>query len=629
MRSSKRGSSFFVPLILVGAFLNMGDDCDPGPAKCQGKPVTHTFSTSGIATHDDDVILVTAGDVYVYALEGDDTVCVITNQPGVTVLGGLGNDEIHGGGGDDVLDGEAGNDLLVGGGGADLLYGGTGADTLEGGGGDDLLDGEGGDDWLVGGAGFDLLYGGTEADTLEGGDDDDYLMGGAGDDKLWGEDGNDRLWGEAGSNELYGGAGDDTLLVGDENWVLDGGPGSDVGHLCSFAKTFPVGVESFVRDTQCVMESEDVFSARLEVSMCDSSVNGAENHEGFMISLNGEEPETQFLGDHPASPFFPSGSTHVYDFLVAGELRDIGEISIRSRAPDDAFCLSRVRLGVNHFTASTTTAWKWLFDTGPMPNPVEADATLTYSLSDLRSNANWKRSNFVPLLLIAATGLDYVTLERLLESLIDPAIQGLAGWGGQRVSAEQGFGDEFGASTSDACNAETDPLVCVLDWSDPDEVCNAFPENMMCTADCNAYPDQWVCGWDWEALGLPMSPCVWRSGVCQFPSHADIFVNLHQSPVGFIDVRFLLKVSCSTDDNQFIIEPDKISVDVEGIIFRGHFIERRLLPVLQGMVSDFSQTVKVPGSDTCESFDPHFDRCGLWLGAGNQTRPGLPNSECP
>ena len=124
---------------------------------------------------------------------------------------------------------------------------------------------------------------------------------------------------------------------------------------------------------------------------------------------------------------------------------------------------------------------------------------------------------------IVSTGLDYETLERLLEGLIDQALQGQAvewddpGLGGELVSAVQGYGDGVGASTADACNAETNPLVCELDWSDPDEVCNAYPDNMWCTTNCNAYPDAWVCTWDWEALGLPASPCVWRSGVCQFP----------------------------------------------------------------------------------------------------------------
>lgn len=378
----------------------------------------------------------------------------------------------------------------------------------------------------------------------------------------------------------------------------------------------------------CAIESENLFSARLEVSMCQTA--GAESYGPLVVSLN--EGENRFLGDVNANPRFAKGSTHVYDVLIPGELRKIEKLAIRSESTNDEFCLSRVRLGVNHFTDTEGTAeWNWLFDTGPVPAQVNAGATLTYSFADLRANINWRHSNFTPIETIIGTGLDYKTLARMLETLIDGALQGQSvRWednpgGGELVSAEQGYGDHVGASEGDdACNIDPQET-CGLDWSDPEAVCNVFPENMYCEADCDAYPDQWVCQWDWEGIGLNNTkPCAWRSGTCQFPSHADVHLDLEKSPHDLpkdaVHVSFMLKVSCSIDDNQLQLQPDGFHVNTGGF-FGGALWERKVGDSIRGMAASFSQAVELPEDYTCAHFDPHFDRCGLWMGLFDGTRP--------
>ena len=94
--------------------------------KCQGKSVTHTFATSAIATNGDDVVLVTAGHVNIFASGGDDTACVRPanlarrSTPAPTTM------LVHAGAGGDILEGEGGDDTLVGGAGVDMIYGGEG-----------------------------------------------------------------------------------------------------------------------------------------------------------------------------------------------------------------------------------------------------------------------------------------------------------------------------------------------------------------------------------------------------------------------------------------------------------------------------------------------------------------------
>ena len=641
-------SPFFLPLVLVAAFLNIGGGSGGGQLRCQGKVVTHTFDTSAIATNGDDVILVIVGNVNIFASGGNDTVCVITDAPGVTVYGGPGDDEIHAGGGGNVLRGEGGDDWLVGGTGVDLLYGGIDDDILEGGDNIDYLLGDEGNDQLYGGDDDDYLDGGAGQDALRGEGGDDLLDAGHADEVLdWldGGAGDDRLYGDLGPDVLIGGDGNDELLSGDENGILVGGSGTDTGYPCSISSTSISEVESVRYTDHCPMESEDVFSARLEIRMCGSSVSGWANEGALMISLNGEE--VRFLGDYPASPWFPIGSTHVYDFLVAGELRDISEISIRSQATNDAFCLSRVRLGDNHFTDSSTTPWKWLFDTGYVETRVEEGATLTYSFSDLRSDTDWRRSNFMPFVDgtlvgntgIDRTGLDYETLERLLEGLIDDAIRERddiawqdPGIGGELVSANEGMGDSFG-NTTDACNNEATEEDCTYDESDIDQVCARYPDMDLCTTDCNLHPYAWICSFDWEDdVFHPINPCIWRAGMCQFPNHADVRVILQKKRFearDAIDVTLLLKVACQ--DNQLKIEPDKFHVNAQGLA-GGNVAERRVRNAIAGIAAGFTLMVPLPNGHTCATLDPDFDHCGLWLGVLQLPRPDanplIPFNQC-
>ncbi|MDP1751051.1 MAG: Calx-beta domain-containing protein, partial [Reyranella sp.] len=170
---------------------------------------------------------------------GADTFNAATQTGGVYIYGMEGDDTLTGSAFGDYLDGGNGNDTLAGGGGDDLLVGNGGTDILRGQGGDDYLIELGGDSQIDGGAGFDslfvwsdtgvtlnlttasiewvqgsvlgddnlnaagntvntFLYGWGGNDTLTAGSADDYIAGGAGDDILTGGAGNDTLIGETG-----------------------------------------------------------------------------------------------------------------------------------------------------------------------------------------------------------------------------------------------------------------------------------------------------------------------------------------------------------------------------------------------------------------------------------------------
>ncbi len=180
---------FILPLILAGAYLNMGQSsCGGGnnTLKCQGVPVTHTFDAQDGSTQSgtsgDDVILVLAGPATILAGAGDDLVCVIGPQDDIQVYGGSGDDQIWGGPGSGLLNGGSGDDALRGEGGDDVLDAGNSGEAL---------------DWLDGGPGDDVLYGDGGVDVLIGGD------------------GNDAFW------------------SGDEGTILDGGAGYDTAFLCA------------------------------------------------------------------------------------------------------------------------------------------------------------------------------------------------------------------------------------------------------------------------------------------------------------------------------------------------------------------------------------------------------------
>jgi len=628
-------TALLLPLILAAAYLNMGQsDCGGGDntPTCQGKPVTHSFTTSGVATWGDDVILVLENDVAIDARDGDDTVCVLGGLTGVIVFAGKGNDELHASSGGSTFYGEEGNDTLIGGTGNDYLYGNDGDDVIEGGDGNDWIDGGNHDDLLKGGAGGDNILGRDGVDNIQGGDGDDNLVGEGGNDFILGGAGDDLINGGEGGNIMFAEEGNDILYAGDEGSTLDGGLGFDVAYPCWLDGTGISGVESVQYDGHCPIESQGVLSARLEIWMCNS-VSDAESYGALMISLNGEQEEKRFIGDYPSSPWFPSGSRHVYDFLIGGELNDIQSISIRSQANNDPFCISRLRLGVNHFTEGTA-ARRWLFDTGPIQKQVQAGATLTYSFAELRSDTDWRQANFMPLYEIFGneginnTGLDYETLERLVKGVVEEGIRGNGriAWDNadvdELVSAEQGYGDDVGPSTADACNDNQNQATCELDWADFDEV-------------CTVYPDLWVCetcsipgACNWEEGTWPINPCTWRQGSCRFPNHADIHVHLQKARFEArdeIDVSLVLKTVCQ--DNTLLVEPDKFHVDAQGL-FGGYFAEIVVLQEIGGVAAAIKQMLELPEPLDCGDIDPQFDECGFWLGLWSDPRPD-PDSPDP
>lgn len=209
---------------------------------CHGLPVTMEVTfLSGVveATPGDDVMLVTptsgdaGGDVpgplalSVFAMGGDDTVCVVSG--GAAVFGGPGNDTIDTTRGGGLLDGGPGDDILLDGRSSGMLVGDSGNDRLSGGAGRDILregTGTSGDDIVDGGLGLDTLafqdldhgvtirtksgkgtgFGNDTISGIErwsGTEYDDTLIGTSGDDSLWGGDG--------GADHLVGGRGADVL----------------------------------------------------------------------------------------------------------------------------------------------------------------------------------------------------------------------------------------------------------------------------------------------------------------------------------------------------------------------------------------------------------------------------------
>jgi Ca2+-binding RTX toxin-like protein len=140
-------------------------------------------------TEGPDTFFVTAGDVHLRALGGDDAAFVRVADSELV---------------DEQLDMGAGNDSV-------WLWGVRGGVDL--GSGNDRFDG-------VFGRGAQVVHGGAGADVIRGG---------YGDDRLFGGSGNDQLRGVGGANRLVGGAGDDLVAGRDSGkpQLLDGGPGRD------------------------------------------------------------------------------------------------------------------------------------------------------------------------------------------------------------------------------------------------------------------------------------------------------------------------------------------------------------------------------------------------------------------
>ena len=150
-------------------------------------------------------------NIVINGLNGNDTITVTGNFPGVAINGGAGADTIYGGPKADALYGGGGHDLIVGGPGNDLLRGGDGNDTVLGQGGSDRILGDAGADILNGGVQSDRISGGPNGDHLIGATEDDFLMGDSGNDIVSGAGGKDRMEGGSGSDTFYGGQGNDSV----------------------------------------------------------------------------------------------------------------------------------------------------------------------------------------------------------------------------------------------------------------------------------------------------------------------------------------------------------------------------------------------------------------------------------
>ena len=81
----------------------------------------------------DDIVLIGAGVVGVYADGGNGNDKIVGGDGPDTFLGAAGKDQIYGGGGNDRINGAGGNDKVFGEVGGDRFYGGAGDDYLDGG----------------------------------------------------------------------------------------------------------------------------------------------------------------------------------------------------------------------------------------------------------------------------------------------------------------------------------------------------------------------------------------------------------------------------------------------------------------------------------------------------------------
>lgn len=127
--------------------------------------------------------------------------------------------------------------------GPDRIVGTPGPDVIAALGGTDVVRSRGGDDLVCGGAGDDVLDGQGGADTVEGGPGRDSLVSFKGADVLRGGAGGDRIEGLSSmASRVVGGRGGDFLFLAVTDrpgYVLDGGPGQDIGDLrLALAATF-------------------------------------------------------------------------------------------------------------------------------------------------------------------------------------------------------------------------------------------------------------------------------------------------------------------------------------------------------------------------------------------------------
>lgn len=258
-----------------------------------------SYSGTGGARSNVDLIYAGTGDDVVYSKTGNDT-----------VYGQAGNDYVDGGSGNDSLDGGAGNDTI---------YGGDGNDSLIGGDGNDFLLGNSGDDYFDGGAGTDVIY---------GGEGKDYIIGGADNDSLYGDAGNDTIEGGAGDDVLEGGAGADVLL---------GGDGFDIASYQQSSANVSVTISDTMQNGEYV-GSGSGGDAEGDAFLGIEAVIGSNNTEGG-DTLIGNSQDNSFDG-LAGNDYINGGAGNDLIFGGAGNdtlIGGAGEDSLYGGAGDDVF----------------------------------------------------------------------------------------------------------------------------------------------------------------------------------------------------------------------------------------------------------------------------------------------------
>ncbi|MFB0871988.1 MULTISPECIES: hypothetical protein [unclassified Sphingobium] len=269
------------------------------------------FNDTLIGTDGDNVFEGGAGNDWLEARGGVDTLSYVSAAAGITislastaaqVTGGAGTDTISGfenvtgSAYNDVITGSTANNLLLTGAGDDRVFAGDGEDIVRGGDGADVLRGENGDDQVYGDAGNDTLLGGIGLDLLYGGE---------GDDNVKGEAGNDRLYGEAGDDLLEGGEGDDLLL---------GGEGSDTATYVTAA----AGV-----------------TVTLGIALAQDTVGAGTDTLGGIENLTGSAYADLLTGDAGANILTGGGGDDTLDG-AAGADRMVGGLGNDIYLVDDA-----------------------------------------------------------------------------------------------------------------------------------------------------------------------------------------------------------------------------------------------------------------------------------------------------
>ena len=178
-----------------------------------------------------DIVTVSASNVILRALAGDDN--VIVNGNSASINAGAGADYIVNSSSNSTLLGDAGNDTVYSasnasnnfmnlGAGNDSIYAaGETSSTVDGGAGNDQITGVYKTSSLVGGAGNDTIDGTFTSSSIDGGAGNDQIIGVYSSSSLAGGAGNDivSLTGNGAGNTIDGGKGNDKIYVEDSSDV--------------------------------------------------------------------------------------------------------------------------------------------------------------------------------------------------------------------------------------------------------------------------------------------------------------------------------------------------------------------------------------------------------------------------